>query len=103
MSIHIHLFDCNCIFCASDFAIDFFQTHNDDGPDTQSMTAKQPEDETDPLDDYPDIEDVSDEDEDEEDEDDEEEESDEESDVPKPQEKKKLFGFLIGSHNICVI
>ena len=97
MSIHIHLFDCNCIFCASDFPIDFFQTHNDDGPNTQSMTAKQPEDETDPLDDYPDIEDVGDEDED-----DEEEESEEE-DVPKPQEKKKLFGFLIGSHNICVI
>ncbi|MDD3588546.1 MAG: hypothetical protein PHQ75_15295 [Thermoguttaceae bacterium] len=99
MSIHIHLYDCNCIFCTSDFPIDFFQTHNSGGPDTQSMTAKQPEDEADPLDDYSDLDD---DDEDEEDDSD-DDEDDEECDEPKPQEKKKLFGFLIGSHNICVL
>lgn len=51
MTINIHLFDCNCIFCGSDFPLDVFQSSNKDGLNTQSATV--PQGETDPLDDYP--------------------------------------------------
>lgn len=121
MTIHIHLFDCNCIFCGSDFPLDFFQSRNEDGPNTQSATV--PQGETDPLDDYPDHDEDEDwddedsedseEDSDEEDEDDSDDdendgdhEGEEETDKPKPNkpgDKKRLFGFLIGKHDVCVL
>ncbi|MDD3587599.1 MAG: hypothetical protein PHQ75_10495 [Thermoguttaceae bacterium] len=106
MAIHIHLFDCNCIFCGSDFPLDFFQSHNDDGQNTQSATV--PQDESDPLDDCPDTDDNDHEDDwdDSDDEDDEDDEEDDEKEIeeePKPNDKKKIFGFLIGKHNVCVL
>lgn len=116
MSIHIHLFDCNCIFCGTDFPLDFLQTHNEDGPNMQSATV--PQDETDPLDDYPepdedddwddedsDDDDDCDEEDDEDDGDDDENDGDHEGDdeTDKPGDKKRLFGFLIGKHDVCVL
>lgn len=109
MSIHIHLFDCNCIFCASDFPLDFFQTQDDHGPNTQSATT--PKEVADPLDDDSDLDDDDwDDDEDDEEEDNDEEEDDDEDEddppvEPKPEKtnKKKLFGFLIGNHDVCVL
>lgn len=114
MAIHIHLFDCNCIFCGSDFPPAFFQTHNEDGINTQSATV--PQDETDPQeetfdldDDDWDDEDSDDDDEEDDEEDaeeDDEEDSDDEEEEPKPDkpnDKKKLFGFLIGKHDVCVL
>lgn len=112
MTIHIHLFDCNCIFCGTDFPLDFLQTHNEDGPNMQSATV--------PLDDYSDPdeeedwddedsddgEDEDDEDDSDDDENDGDHEGEEETDKPKPNkpgDKKRLFGFLIGKHDVCVL
>lgn len=105
MSIHIHLYGCNCVFCTSEFPFDFFQSQTGDGPNTQMMSTKMSGDESEPLDDCPDMDeeypDIDDEDEEEED----EEEDDDEDDAPRPNRphEKKLFGFLIGKHNICIL
>lgn len=100
MSIHIHLYGCNCIFCSSDFPLDFFQSQNGDAMTSQSATT--PNDDDDSSDEDSELEDDwDDDDEEDDDEEDDEDDGDEpKSDLPK---KKKLFGFLIGDHDVCVL
>ncbi len=99
MTIHIHLYDCNCVFCGSDFPLDFFQSQNDEGPNSQSATVPRNEN---VADDEENDNDSEDEDDDEDDgEESNEEEEEENLNAENPNKRKSIFGFLIGKHDIC--
>ena len=92
MKVNIYLIDCNCVFYGGgEFPFDFFQAHNEGGPNTHTMTAHRLDDDEDDADE-------------EEDEETEEEEEAPETDQASPKrEVKSLFGLCFHPHGVTIL